>query len=321
MVDEINRKLITTLVKDGRYSYTHLAKKLGIKEITVAKRVEKMLEDDVIAIRAVPNPAKMGYKVSAFIGLDVEISSLDDVCNKLIEIPNISYVSTMFGKFDAILFAEYRDFDTLYKLVREEMPSIKGIKAIETFIISDSKRKYTGSFKADPVSDKPVPIDEIDEKLINALRIDGRATFTALANDLGVSPATVSRRVASLIKKNVIQITVVANPTKLGHHVVAFLCLHVDLTKVNEICSQLSKYPRIPLVMTLMSGYNILAVISLPNLDSLFKFITNEISIINGVQNIETLIRAEFRKRTYLGFDVQEMLRHPIDGGSETDIK
>jgi DNA-binding Lrp family transcriptional regulator len=321
MLDEIDRKIIIALVNNGRCSYIKLAKRLGIKPITVAKRVKKMLEDDVIAIRAVPNPVKMGFKVLAFIALDVKISSLEDVCNKLIDIPNISYVSTMFGKYDVILFAEYRDFDTLYHLVREEIPNIKGIKAIETFIISNSKQRYMGSFHPESSSDKHVVIDEIDEKLINELRIDGRAAFSVLASKLGVSTATVSRRVASLIKKNVIQIIAVANPTKLGHHVVAFLCLHIELDKVNEIFSRLSSYPRIPLVMTLMNGYNIIAVISLPNLDSLFKFITNEISPIDGVLNIETLIRAEFRKRTYLGFDVEEMLRHPLVDNSEPGTK
>lgn len=233
MIDAINSKIIIALSKDGRYSYTKLAKRLAIKPITVAKRVEAMLKDDVIAIRAVPNPVKMGYKVMAIIALDVEIYSLNDVCNKLIDIPNVSYVSTMFGKNDVILFAEYRDFDSLYRLVREKIPNIKGVKAIETFIISNSQQKYMGSFRADSSPEKPVAIDEIDEKLINELRINGRTTFSVLASKLGVSPATVSRRVASLIKKNVIQIAAVANPTKLGHHVVAFLCLHVELDKVN----------------------------------------------------------------------------------------
>jgi len=321
MIDATSQKIIIALSKDGRCSYTKLAKKLGIKAITVAKRVEAMIKDDIIAIRAVPDPSKMGYKAMAVIALGVEVSRLDDVCDKLMDNPNITYLSTTFGKFDVVLFAEYRDFDTLYKLVREEIPNIEGTNAIETFLISDMKKRYQGPSNIDSLSDKPVLIDEIDEELINELRTDGRGSFTVLANKVGVSPATVSRRVASLIRKNVIQITVVANPTKLGHHVVAFLGLRVKSTKINEICSRLSSYPQLPLVMTLMSGYNILAVVALPNLRALLKFITNEIALIDGVFNIETLIRAEFKKRTYLGFDVEDMLRHPFVDNSEPGTK
>jgi len=320
MIDAINRDIMMALSKNGRDSYTKLAKTLGLQPMTVANRVEAMLKDDIFAIRAVPNPIKMNYKVMAVIGLDVELSMLDEVCDRLADISNISYVSTMFGKYDVILFAEYRDFDTLYKLVREQMPQIKGVKAIETFIIADCKKGYMRSFKKDISSDKPFLIDEIDEKLINELRVDGRATFSALANKFGTSSATVSRRVSSLVKKGVIQITVVANPTKLGQHVVGFLGMQVELTKIDEICSRLSSYSQMPLVMTLMNGYDILAVVAHSNLRTLLKFITNEIARIDGVLNIETLIRGEFKKRTYLGFDLQDMLLHPLDdSGLDTD--
>ena len=310
MLDEIDHKILIALVKDGRSSYIKLAKKLGIKPITVATRVNKMLEDDVFTIRAVPNPEKTGNMVLAFIGLDVKLSYLEEVCSKLIDISNISYVSTVFGKYDVILFAEYPNFNALYHLVTQEIPSIKGIKTIETFIISTSKQKYAGSFHIEPSPEKSRVIDEINEKIINELKEDGRTTYSVLASKLGISPATVHRRVDSLVKDKIIRIIAVANPTKLGHHVLAFLCLHVELDKVNEVFSRLLHYPQIPLVMTLINGYNIVAAITLPHLDSLFKFISSEISHIDGVSNTETLIRAEFRKRTYLGFDVEEMLRY-----------
>ena len=62
--------------------------------------------------------------------------------------------------------------------------------------------------------------------------------------------------------------------------------------------------------MTLLNGYDILTVVTFPNLQALYKFITNEIALIDGVINVETLIRAEFKKRTYLGFDLEERLRY-----------
>jgi len=313
VIDAIDRKIMLALSEDGRYSYLKLAKKLGLQPETVTTRIEAMIKDDIIAIRAVPNPIKLNYKVMAVIALDIELSMLDEVCEKLVDISNISYVSVMFGKFDVILFAEYRDFETMFELVREQMPSIKGIRGIEAFIIADCKKGYLRSFQQDSLSNKPVFIDKLDEKLINELRIHGRATFVSLANKLGTSSATISRRISSLIKNNVIQITVVANPTKLGHHVTCFLGIQVELTKINEICSRLSNYTQIPLVVTLMNGYHILAVVNHMNLSALLNFITNEISQIDGVLNIETLIRAQFIKRTYLGFDLKDALFSPLD--------
>ena len=308
MIDKTDSKILIALNKDGRYSYAKLAKQLGIKATTISKRVEEMKKNDILAIRAVPNPVKLGYKAMAAIALDVEIPQLSQVTEKLVENPNISYLSTTFGKFDVILFAEYRDYETLYKLVREELPSIPGIQTIETFIISEMKKRYQGPSNSTTPNDKPYLVDEVDEEIINELKTDGRASFTEMANKIGVSSATVSRRVTNLVKKGIIEIAVVANPTKLGHHVVAFLGLQIVPNKINDVFNKLSEYSQFPLLMTLMNGYNILAVASIPDLDELLKFITDEIATIDGVRNVETIIRAEFKKRTYLGFDLEEMI-------------
>jgi Lrp/AsnC family transcriptional regulator, regulator for asnA, asnC and gidA len=307
-IDALTRRIIIALIRDGRYSYIKLAKELDIKPITVARRVEAMLKDDIIAISAVPNPINMGYKVMAVVALDVELSKVESICAQLVGNPNISSISTTYGRFDVILFAEYRNVEMMYKMVREEIPSIEGVKSIETYLISEMKKRYQGSFSLSSINDKHTLIDEIDEELIKELRTNGRATFTMLAKKLGISPATVSRRVASLIENNVVQITVVPNPAKMGHSIIAYLGLHVELTKLNDICLKLSGYSQVPSIMTLMNGYDILATVFFPNLEALYKFITKEIALIDGVNNIETSIRAEFVKRTYLGFDLEKRL-------------
>ncbi len=59
-------------------------------------------------------------------------------------------------------------------------------------------------------------IDEIDQKIIDALQIDGRRPFTKLAAELGISEASVRQRVANLINTRVMQIVAITNPVKLG---------------------------------------------------------------------------------------------------------
>jgi Lrp/AsnC family transcriptional regulator, regulator for asnA, asnC and gidA len=308
MIDEIGRKIMIALGKDGRYSYAKLAKELGIKATTVARRVEIMVNDDVFSISAVPNPISLGYVVMAVICLDIELPQVDNVCAKLVNNPNISSISTTFGRFDVVLFAEYRSLDMLYRLVKEEIPALDGVKTVETLIIRELKKRYQGVFNKDSHLNKPFAVDEIDEEIIKALRKNGRTAFTALAQKLGVSPAMISRRVASLVKNNVIEITIVPNPSKLGRTIVAYVGLKVKLNKLDNVISQLSGFQQIPSMTTLLNGYDVLAVVTAPNLESLYGFIMQEIAFIDGVTNAETLIRGEFKKRTYLGFDLKEKL-------------
>jgi DNA-binding Lrp family transcriptional regulator len=309
MMDEINRKIMIALSQDGRYSYAKLAKELGVKPVTVAKRIEEMLKADIFTISAIPDPVNMGVKVMAVINLDVELRCVEKVCDKLGENPNISYISTTFGRLDVLLIAEYRDLDSLYKLVREEIPRIEGIKTVETYIVSEVTKRYQSSNGRRSINQKPVSIDETDDELIKELRKNGRVPFTALAEKYGISAAMVSRRVASLIKKNVIQITIVPNPTKLGRSIVAYVGLKVKSTCIDTVAAKLSGYTQIPQIMTLINGYDILAVVTLSNLEALYKFIVDEIASVEGVENIETLVRAEFKKRTYLGFDFEKALQ------------
>src|SRR2546430_17677487 len=58
-------------------------------------------------------------------------------------------------------------------------------------------------------------IDEIDQRIIEALQLDGRRPFTKLAAELGISEASVRQRVNNLINTQVMQIVPLTNPLKL----------------------------------------------------------------------------------------------------------
>lgn len=308
MLDNISRQILLSLAKDGRSSYTQIAKQLNVKLSTVSKKVNHLLHNDVIVIQAVPNLKIIGYKVMVVVAMDVELSEVRNVCDKLVNNPNISSIVTTFGRFDVILFAEFYNFDDLNRLVREELPKIKGINRMDTFFVSEIKKTYEDIFGRD-AHNKPVNIDELDKNLINELRIDGRANYTVLAEKYGTSSATISRRVATLIKNNVIKITAIPNPPKLlGYSAVAYLGLQAELGKINEICGELSCHPEVYSIMTLMSGFSILCVVAMSNLEDLYKFIIEKISRIEGANNVETLIRAELRKRTYLAFNIEDVI-------------
>ena len=304
MLDNTSYQILTALSKDGRYSYTKLAKELKTKASTISGKVNKMLEDNLISIQAVPNPYRIGYKFQVAIALNVDLRQIDEICNALMDNANISSVAVMYGRFNILVFAEFPDITSLYRLIREELPKLDGINRLDTFFVSERKKSYEKLFGQESLVDEPVQIDKIDEQLIGELRKNGRANLAQLAGKYSISTASVTRRVASLIKKNVIKITVVPNHTKLlPFSAVAYLVIQSDLRKVDEICEKLSSYPEVHSVMTLINRYNILAILVLPSYEALYEFITNKISRLDSVDNVETLIRAELRKRTYVYID------------------
>ena len=304
MIDNVNRRIIAALKNDGRYSYAGLAKNMGINAATVAKRIDKMLREDVISIRAVLNPFKLGYSAHALITLDINLTKVDQVCAHFVNNPNISLVVTTFGRFDVILLADYPTWEMLQDYITKELPKVEGINKVDAFPVIENKKIYNPLFKYDSNTSKPASIDETDQTIIEELERNGRSNYAELARRLGISLATVSRRVARLKEEDIIKISAIRNPSKLGYLANAYIVLRADLNKVNDICAELEVYPEVHLLMTLMSGFEILAGIHLQNPEMLYKFITGEIAKIDGVSNIETFICAEIRKRSYPLFEL-----------------
>lgn len=74
---------------------------------------------------------------------------------------------------------------------------------------------------------KPPALDAIDFTIIRILQNDGRAAFTAIAKQLGISEGSVRNRVGQLIDSKVLRIIGVADPMALGYDAYAMIGLKV----------------------------------------------------------------------------------------------
>src|SRR5690606_9240147 len=90
-IDNIDLKIISLLNEDAKTPYTEIAKKVFVSSGTVHVRMRK-LEDMGIVKSATLNIdfSKLGYDISAFLGIYLEKSSLyDSVIDKLKQIPEV----------------------------------------------------------------------------------------------------------------------------------------------------------------------------------------------------------------------------------------
>lgn len=99
------------------------------------------------------------------------------------------------------------------------------IAGIRDFTFARSK-SWSNSEKG--VTEDASPLDGLNLKIVEHLKEDGRATFSSIANKLGVSESTVRTRVARLREQNVIQFITVTNPLALGQSSWAMLGISVQ---------------------------------------------------------------------------------------------
>ena len=78
-IDDLDRKIIVILQRDGRTPYADMGRTLSVAEGTIRRRVENLIAEGVIHIAAWADPYKVGIEVVVLINLDVDLAHLEDV--------------------------------------------------------------------------------------------------------------------------------------------------------------------------------------------------------------------------------------------------
>jgi Lrp/AsnC family transcriptional regulator for asnA, asnC and gidA len=134
-IDETDREILRVLQVDGRTSNTEIARRLGVTETTVRKRLAALLEGDLVQIVAVPTPRLAGLTVSAIIGISVQLQSLQKVADALIERPEVRYCGLSAGRYDLILEAFFTDHEHVVRFSKDVLGPMDGITDVETSLI------------------------------------------------------------------------------------------------------------------------------------------------------------------------------------------
>jgi len=134
MIDELDLKLMQELQKDGRMSHVDLAKKLGVVEGTVRKRIRNLVGNNIIKTITVPNLRKLGYNFMSFMALEVRMANLREIADNLARKPNVCYLAFVTGRYDMVAFVMTRSPEELSYFIEKEISAIPGIRRTETFV-------------------------------------------------------------------------------------------------------------------------------------------------------------------------------------------
>jgi Lrp/AsnC family transcriptional regulator, regulator for asnA, asnC and gidA len=306
MIEDIDKQIVRALCRNARISNIKLAQQLGVASSTIARRIETLLQENVITIRAIPNPFMIGYRTSVVIGLDIDLTQVDNICAILKENSQISLIVTTFGRYDVMLIVDYPDYELLIDFIHKELSQIAGIKAVEPFFVSEIVKRYAGMFHNHATFNTSIPIDDIDKQLIKKLGNDGRIPFSKLADELNISGATITRRVASLVNNDFIKITAIPNPAKFGYPSMAGIILHTNLTLIDRVAAKLAASQEVHTTLKCINGFQIFCIVHFPNPETLYIYLKENISRIEGINNIEICPFAEVVKlsTTSTGLDL-----------------
>jgi len=131
-LDAVDRQIISILQQDGRTANVEIARRVGISEATVRKRLERLIADCTIRIAAVPNATKVGLATVTFITLHVDLSFLDRIAEQLARAPEVRSLYYTTGESDLMVEAWFHSSEELLRFLTHEIASIPGIKQAAT---------------------------------------------------------------------------------------------------------------------------------------------------------------------------------------------
>lgn len=147
LLDQIDRRLARLLSDDGRYGANELAEKLDLSPPTVRARLKALLERNLMKVVGVLNVAERPELISAIVGIHaVGHGKLNEIARRLSEIPFVTSVSIVTGRYDIIAEVLFEgDMEELYRVTNELIPSLASpgmIRGSETFVVMKSHNKW-----------------------------------------------------------------------------------------------------------------------------------------------------------------------------------
>jgi len=281
-VDAIDLELIRLLQKDGRQSSQLLGRCLDVHASTVQRRIKRLVNDGVLQVLAAIEPAKAGLKLGAAIGLRIEPGKVSRVIEALTSVPNVAFLSTTTGRFDAMLFAVFRDEENLSDFMERNIVALDGVRGNEAFVFLNVEKGRRIQY---------APNDgTIDSKLITLLQKDGRQSATTLGNKLGIDAAQVRRRIRHLIQDGTIRIVAIVDIAKTGMRLIAITGLQVVPGKSGQVQRRLAESPNIRFVAGTTGRFDVVTWARFNSIEELSQFVEYELGSMDGVKGSETFM-------------------------------
>ncbi len=140
-------------------------------------------------------------------------------------------------------------------------------------------------------------IDETDRKIIQLLQHDARQSNAALARTIGVSEATVRRRIKLLVEDGTVTMRAEPNPVKFGLNTTAMIGIDVAPEKLEQVAQSIERREEVSFLAISTGRYDLVAWILVSTLDELKTFLETFLVKVPGIRKTETMVVLDIRKR------------------------
>ena len=133
-LDDIDRKVIEALGRDGRMAFAQIAEQLSVSPGMIRQRYNRLVEEGFLKVVAITNPLRMGLKTMAMIGIRVDGDKMVQVAEKIAEFDEVVYIVIVSGRYDILAEVFCRDHAGLLTFLTEKLARVDGVRETESFM-------------------------------------------------------------------------------------------------------------------------------------------------------------------------------------------
>jgi DNA-binding Lrp family transcriptional regulator len=303
-------RIIRALQVAPRASFASIAGALGLTEGAVSRRYRRLRADGVIRVVGVVDPGALGQS-RWLVRLRCRPGSVAAIADALAKRDDVSWVALSAAGSEVTCAVRSRTQEQRDDLLGQRLPrtaaviNINSSAMLRQFVggrghywaalrgtLTPQQESILGSdgapFTESPVVARdPVHLTPEDEKILDVLAMDGRASLVELAAAADLTPGRASRRLQTLLSHRVVHIDVEIVAVALGYHARAHLWLRVHPSVVKKVGRTLAQEPEIAFAAAVSGPDNIHAVAHCRDLDELFEFTSDRIGSLSGLQSME----------------------------------
>lgn len=137
-LDDIDRRILRELQRDGRLTNAELAERVGLSPSPCLRRVRQLEEADIISgysARLNASRLDLGFTVFARVWLkQQDVQTVDNFTREAARLPNVVDCFLMAGDCDFILRVVARDLDDYRQFQIKHLTRIEGVANVKTEI-------------------------------------------------------------------------------------------------------------------------------------------------------------------------------------------
>lgn len=144
ILDDLDRRLIRLLTRDGRMPVGDIAGCLGVSAPTVRNRIKALDQAGLMKIAGLIDPAKHRELTTALVGLNIiSQGKLPAVLEKLERLENVTWAAVVTGRYDIMVEVVFKgEMEELYRITSIDIPKVGNVVKSETFVVMKSNSKW-----------------------------------------------------------------------------------------------------------------------------------------------------------------------------------